>query len=388
MSGGVDSSVAAALLKQEGYEVFGVFMQGWSNPQLDCQWREDRRDAARVAAYLDIPFHTLDFSKEYYEKVVSYLLAEYQEGRTPNPDVMCNKEIKFGLFFDWAMAQGADYVATGHYIQIQKSKIKNQNENVKFKILAARDTNKDQSYFLWTLTQRELARTLFPIGEYTKPEVRELARSLGLATAEKKDSQGICFVGELPMREFLKDHIPVATGPVLTTVGERVGTHEGAAFYTIGQRHGVGAIGGGVPYYVVAKDMERNEVRVAVGPHDEALYRGELVASNINWISGTAPRLPLKALVRIRYRQPLQAATLMRADNNTRINADHNPCLSASSSASIRNHSLRKSAFKSASIRVIFGEGQRAITPGQSVVFYSEKKTNGSHELLGGGVIS
>src|SRR3989344_3118725 len=195
MSGGVDSSVACALLKKEGYEVTGVFMKNWADPKYPCPWEQDRRDAMRVAAILDIPFETWDFSKEYRESVVEHMIREYAAGKTPNPDVMCNREIKFGIFLKRALELGADYVATGHYAKIQNSKFKIQNDNSKFKILEATDRNKDQTYFLWALTQKELRHALFPIGNYTKPEVRELAKKFGLPTAEKPDSQGICFVG-------------------------------------------------------------------------------------------------------------------------------------------------------------------------------------------------
>ena len=233
MSGGVDSSVAVAVLKEHGYDVSGVFMQGWTNPNFECNWLSERQDAARVAAVLGIPFRVLDYSREYYERVVSYLISEYKTGRTPNPDVMCNREIKFGLFYKWAMEQGADYVATGHYVRRDGEKL-----------FIAKDSNKDQSYFLWTLTPEIISHTLFPIGEYTKPKVRALARKYGLPTAEKKDSQGICFVGEGNIAHFLKDHIHATRGLIETASGRVVGEHDGVEFYTIGQRHGIGARGG------------------------------------------------------------------------------------------------------------------------------------------------
>lgn len=336
MSGGVDSSVAAALLKKEGYEVTGVFMKNWADPKYPCPWEEDRRDAMRVAALLDIPFQTWDFSKEYRDEVVSYMIREYGAGRTPNPDVMCNREIKFGLFLQKALSIGADFVATGHYVR-----------RVGNTLAIAKDLNKDQSYFLWTLTEAQVERSLFPVGEFTKPEVRAMAKQLGLPTAEKPDSQGVCFVGEIDVAEFLRDHIPSRRGTVRTTAGKVVGEHDGAEFYTIGQRHGLG-VGGGIPYYVTEKNIKTNTVVVAEGPHDNALFGRELIAAEVNWISG-APLLPLDIEARIRYRQPLERARIINHESG---------------------------------IRVIFEQDQRAITPGQSVVFYKEGM------MLGGGVIA
>ena len=344
MSGGVDSSVAAALLKKEGYDVSGVFMKNWADPKYPCPWKEDRRDAMRVAAVLDIQFETWDFTKEYRASVVDYMVREYAAGRTPNPDVMCNREIKFGLFLEWALERGADYVATGHYVKkIKNEKLKSKN----YRLAIAKDLNKDQSYFLWTLTQEQLAHSLFPIGDYTKPEVRKLARKFGLPTADKPDSQGICFIGEIDLGAFLRDELGTKLGKVLTTAGKIVGEHEGVQFYTIGQRHGLG-FGGGIPFYVVEKDAKTNMLVVAEGPNDNALFSKELTVESINWISGETPTFPLRCEARIRYKQPLQACSVERI-------AD--------------------------SIGITFGEEQRAVTPGQSVVFYKKGV------MLGGGII-
>ncbi len=337
MSGGVDSSVAAALLKDRGYDVYGIFMQGWQNPHFECTWNEDRQDALRVAAMLNIPFCVLDFSREYYEKVVSYLIDEYKSGRTPNPDVMCNKEIKFGLFYQWAMENGADYIATGHYAKREKDTL-----------AIAKDLNKDQSYFLWTLTPEILSHTLFPIGEYTKPEVRALARTYGLPTAEKKDSQGICFVGEGNIADFLREHIEAEPGPIKTLAGRVVGAHDGIEFYTIGQRHGIGLRGGaGELFYVAEKDPQTATIVVAADHEDSALYKKEVLFNNVNWlVQHSVLNKPVECEARIRYRQPLQKCIL-----------------------------------DVGRLAAVFKDFQRAVTPGQSIVFYK----NGV--VLGGGVI-
>ncbi len=366
MSGGVDSSVAAALLKEKGFDLKGVHIKMWSDPSIPCNFKEDRYDAMRVAAHLNIPFETWDLTAEYKKAVVEYLIREYAAGRTPNPDVMCNRHIKFGIFLQRALEQGADFVATGHYIrksEIRNSKFetnsKSQNPNFQdsshkpqatsYKLLQAKDTNKDQSYFLWTLTQEQLNHCLFPIGEFTKPEVRALARKYNLSTAAKPDSQGICFIGEINLREFLKNYIPAERGPVLTASGKKVGEHEGLAFYTIGQREGLGSGGGGIPFYVAGKDPDRNALIVGEGPYDEKLFQRELKVADFNWISEKMPKLPLKCEARIRYRQPVQKCTLLQA-------ASHK-------------------------LKVKFAEPQRAVTPGQSIVFYCQG------EMLGGGII-
>src|SRR3989338_7093754 len=348
MSGGVDSSVAVAVLKEHGYDVSGVFMQGWTNPNFECNWLSERQDAARVAAVLGIPFRVLDYSREYYERVVSYLISEYKTGRTPNPDVMCNREIKFGLFYKWAMEQGADFIATGHYVRRDCEKL-----------FIAKDANKDQSYFLWTLTPEIISHTLFPIGEYTKPEIRALAKKYGLPTAEKKDSQGICFVGPPAgggnIANFLKDYIPATRGLIETASGRVVGEHDGMEFYTIGQRHGIGVVGGaGEPLYVAEKNMQTATLIVASEHEESTLYKNELSFNNTNWLvlESVKHRVfdkSFKCEARIRYRQPLQKCHLEVEPPNAG--------------------------------KVVFDEPQRAITPGQSVVFYRDG------ELLGGGVI-
>lgn len=362
MSGGVDSSVAAALLQKSGdFDVRGVFMKTWTPAGHACTWKEERRDAMRVTAKLGIPFQTWDFTGAYERKVVAYLKDEYMAGRTPNPDVMCNKEIKFGLFLQEALRQGADYVATGHYVRrepelsiindqfsnntgrVKNFAIKNSLKIVNRKLKIAKDANKDQSYFLWTLTQEQLRYCLFPIGSYTKPEVRKMARGLGLHVASKKDSQGLCFVGNVDFPVFLRTQLPRRAGALVTADGETVGEHDGAHFYTIGQRRGLG-VGGGIPYYVTDVDTRRNTVIVSAGEGD-ALYTDRVAFQNANWIAGSAPEFPLHCLARIRYRQPLQECVITDART------------------------------------VHFEEPQRAATPGQSVVFYD------GEIVLGGGVI-
>lgn len=341
MSGGVDSSVTAALLQERGFDVHGIYMKNWADPEWPCPWQEERRDAMAVAVKLGIPFDTWDFSKEYYEAVTKHMIREYAEGRTPNPDVMCNREIKFGVFLDEARKRGADFIATGHYVRLQES-------DGQYKLFQAKDQQKDQSYFLWALGQQELKHCLFPIGEYEKSEVRELARKFGLPTAEKKDSQGICFVGELDVYEFLKTKIPERIGEIVTTDGRVIGSHSGVSYFTIGQRHGIGAPGGEKPLYVVKKDQEKN--LLIVGSEDsKELYTKEFFVKDISWVSGEEPHLPADILIRTRYRAPVQHAQIEKREGGYRIICD---------------------------------KPERAVTPGQSVVFYS-----GSNELLGGGII-
>ena len=352
MSGGVDSSVSAALLKKRGFDIHGIHIKMWSDPDIPCAFKEDRHVAMRAAAHLGIPFETWDLTDEYRKAVVEYMVREYAVGRTPNPDVMCNRDIKFGAFFARAMKAGVDYVATGHYARLRRAFPNSKISNTQ--LLKAKDINKDQSYFLWTLTQETLAHCLFPIGAYTKPQVRRMAQDFGLPNADKPDSQGICFIGELDLRQFLMKYIPAERGEIVTTSGVRVGAHEGLPFYTIGQRHGLG-VGGGIPYYVAEKDPETNTIRVAQGPYDAALFTATLRAGSVNWIAGSPPPFPLKCKARIRYRQPLEdcRATLASYDEPG----------------------------KSVELNVKFKNDQRAVTSGQSIVFYR------GQTLLGGGII-
>jgi tRNA-specific 2-thiouridylase len=337
MSGGVDSSVTAALLKEQGYDVTGVYMKNWSQdlPGFQCPWKEDYQDAQRVAVQLDIPFKMYDFETEYRQRVVDYMLDGYKAGITPNPDIMCNQEIKFKLFLETALADGADMIATGHYARIHDGKL-----------LVGQDDNKDQSYFLYRVTEDALQQSLMPIGDLEKPAVRRLAKKLGLATADKKDSQGICFVGKVGIREFLEQFVETEPGNIIDQSGHLVGEHDGALFYTIGQRHGLN-VGGGLPYYVVGKDMAKNEVYVTTNIDDERLWKTELSLTNIHWING-APDLGKKYQVRTRYRQALINCQLQTSGDTLAVALD---------------------------------EPVRAVTPGQSAVFY-----DGDY-CLGGGIV-
>ncbi len=341
LSGGVDSSVAAALLLQQGYEVIGVFMKNWSEDVGDfcCSWSEDLEDARRVAQLLGIRFYVWNFEQEYRESVIGYFFREYKAGRTPNPDVMCNREIKFKLFLEKALRFGAAMVATGHSARVAF-------KNNVYHLLRGKDSNKDQSYFLNTLTQKELSRALFPIGDYKKPQVRAMAKKFGLLTFSKKDSQGICFIGEVDIKELLQQQIKPQAGDIINVDGTKIGRHEGLPFYTIGQRGGLN-IGGGAPLYVVEKNQKKNRLIVSADPNDPLLWRRECIISDVSW---TYEReMPTTVEVSIRYRHPAYAA---------------------------RIESLPKGKLK-----IIFDEPQRAITPGQSAVFYKQD------ELLGGGVI-
>ena len=350
MSGGVDSSVAALLLKEQGYDVVGVFMRSYN---IDGCAERDAEDARRVAGEIGIPFYVWDFEEEYKRRVVQYMIDGYRAGITPNPDVMCNREIKFGLFLEKALASGAEYVATGHYVRISPAPLR--------KLYEAADPNKDQSYFLWTLTQRQLAHCLFPVGDHTKPEIRAIARIAGLATAEKKDSQGICFLGKFSLEDFLKEYIPEHRGALITTRGEKIGEHSGAEFYTIGQRHidadfafpktgrGNGRAAQRKPFYVAAKDTATNTVVVAEGSDDEALYRKTVALAQVNFIGGDPASGQVR--VRVRYRQPLSDATLSKRDDG--------------------------------SWQISFSTPQKFVAEGQSAVFYSA-----DGEMFGGGVIA
>lgn len=349
MSGGVDSSVTALLLKKEGYDVTGVFMRCYN---IDGCAERDAEDARRVAEKLEIPFYVFDFEESYKEKVVQYMVEGYEKGITPNPDVACNREIKFGLFLDHALKLGADYIATGHYVILKK-------EDDKFNLYQGKDKNKDQSYFLWTLTQDDLKHSLFPIGEYQKSEVRNIARENEIPVADKKDSQGICFLGDVSIVDFLSDYIPKKTGDVLDTKGNKIGSHEGAEFYTIGQRHGLDLaeknknlkIKGNVktkPHYVVEKNVKSNVITVAEGKDNPALFKDNVNLFDVNSISNN-PINDIEVMAKIRYRQPTFRAKLKKEGSE---------------------------------FKLIFKEPQKFIAPGQSAVLYDKNE-----KMIGGGVI-
>ena len=337
MSGGVDSSLTAALLVEQGYAVTGIYMKNWTQdlPGMRCPWADDLADAKRVAVQLGIDFKVFDFEKDYRDKVVEYMIDEYKLGRTPNPDIMCNQEVKFKLFLEAALEDGADMIATGHYAQVENSILKQ-----------AIDTNKDQTYFLYRVTGAALAKTLFPLGGYTKPEVREMAEARGLFTATKKDSQGICFVGKIGIREFLSQYVEQVPGEIIDKQsGNVLGHHDGAIFYTLGQRHGLD-LGGGLPYYVVGKDMTKNEVYVTTDLNDQALWKKDVQLAAVHWIN-EAPAAGTYQ-IRVRHRAPLTSADLTFADDGVRL----------------RLH-----------------DDQRAIASGQSVVIYD------GDVCLGGGIV-
>ena len=298
LSGGVDSAVSAALLKEGGHDVVGAFIKIWQPEFIECTWREDRLDAMRVAAALGIPFREIDLSEEYKKEVVDSMVADYKRGITPNPDVLCNRSIKFGHFLRWALAEGADYIATGHYANIQYERLTKS-----FILKRGIDATKDQSYFLYQLEQNDLSHTLFPVGEFTKSQVRAQARRFGLPVATKPDSQGLCFVGDVSMRDFLARFIEVEPGAVVDIDGKEIGQHEGAALYTIGQRHGFtvrGSSTGHAPYFVTAIDVSRNLVKVS---HERAdATRKEVTIENMHWV-GRTPSMPFPANVQARYRE-------------------------------------------------------------------------------------
>ena len=354
LSGGVDSSVSAALLKKGGYDVTGVFIKVWQADFLPCTWRDERRDAMRAAAHLDIPFLTLDLEKEYKKEVVDYMIREYGAGRVPNPDVMCNKHVKFGAFLDFAKKEGADFIATGHYARIV---ISHQSlVTSKYQLFRGADSEKDQSYFLWTLTQEQLAHTLFPVGTLRKSKVRALARQFELPNAEKKDSQGLCFMGAIDMVDFLKHYLKTQTGSVLDTKRRVVGTHEGAILYTIGQRHGFSVkkeSPNEKPCFVIAKDLEKNTITVAHHDTEAARSVTTVILEKCNAISqNLSGKSEEKCLVRIRYRGALAVATWRNVDVS---NDDH--------------------------ARVVFKNKERGVAGGQSLVAYR------GEECLGGGIV-
>ena len=347
MSGGVDSSVAALLLQRAGVPIAGMFMQNWEEDDRagPCRADADRKDALAVCARLGVPLHMRNFAAEYWDQVFAHFLDEYRAGRTPNPDVLCNREIKFRTFLDHARALGAEKIATGHYARVDRA-------DGRCRLLRARDTAKDQSYFLHALQQEALSATLFPIGDMQKPDVRALAREAMLPTHAKKDSTGICFIGERDFRAFLSDYIPVRQGEIRTPDGATVGEHTGVFFYTLGQRSGLG-IGGraesaGDPWYVVGKDVSTNVLIAAQGNANEWLKSHRLVANGLTWVAGSAPAGEFRCTAKTRYRQADQ------------------PC---------------EVRISGASCEVSFDEPQRAVTPGQSVVFYD------GEVCLGGGII-
>jgi tRNA-specific 2-thiouridylase len=347
MSGGVDSSVAALLLQSAGEPIAGLFMQNWDEEEESgCRAEDDRRDALAVCGRLGIPFHARNFAREYWSGVFEHFLAEYAAGRTPNPDVLCNREIKFRTFLDEARRLGAERIATGHYAQVAE-------RDGAWRLLRGADPDKDQSYFLHQLGQEQLAATLFPIGHLPKPEVRRLAREAGLPTAAKKDSTGICFVGERDFREFLGRYLPARRGEIRSVDGSLLGEHEGVFFYTLGQREGLGIGGqrgrGTEPWFVVGKDVPGNVLLVDQGHDSPWLQSGSLRSEAAHWVAGTAPASSFRCTVKVRYRQRDEAA-------NVRVLAD-------------------------GSLEVEFERPQRAVTPGQSVVLYRDE------ECLGGAVI-
>lgn len=342
MSGGVDSSVTAALLQDRGYHVTGVYMKNWTQdlPGMACPWMQDYQDAKRVAVHLGIDFKVYDFQLEYRQRVVDYMIEGYVQGITPNPDIMCNQEVKFKLFLDAALADGADMIATGHYARITADATGAQ-------LLTGLDPNKDQSYFLYRITADALRHSLMPIGEYHKPAVRDLARKYGLSTAEKKDSQGICFVGKVGIKDFLLHELgPQPMGPIVDQDGVTVGQHDGAVFYTIGQRHGL-QVGGGLPFYVVGKDMPNNTVYVTTDLQDQRLWRRSLTLTATHWINGE-PDVGKQYQVRVRYRAPLVRCGIVYANGTSVLTLDGDV---------------------------------RAVTPGQSAVLYD------GDVCLGGGVV-
>lgn len=346
ISGGVDSSVAAYLLKQQGHEVIGLFMVNWEEIDGTCTAEQDFEDVKRVCNKIGIPYFSVNFAKEYYERVFEYFLEEYKKGRTPNPDVLCNREVKFGPFLEQAMKLGADMIATGHYC-------KKIEKDGKYYLAKADDLNKDQSYFLCQLNQEQLKSVIFPLESIDKPKVREIAKELELSTAEKKDSTGICFIGERNFKKFLQQYLPAQRGKILDLEGNQVGTHDGLMYYTLGQRRGLnigGRKGGnGERWFVIKKDLENNILYVSQG-EDDMLFSDGLYASGMNWIPEIPETKEFDCLAKFRYRQPDQKVHITILNDKE--------------------------------IKVDFAERQRAITPGQFVVLYNEEGL-----CLGGGTI-
>lgn len=351
LSGGVDSAVAAALLKEQGYEVVGVFMKCWSDTKDShghCCWRDDHADAVKVAKTLGIALRSVDFEQEYKKYVFSYFLREYEAGRTPNPDILCNKVIKFNALLQYARTLGANWLATGHHV---RKKTVTRGGKTIHHLLAGKDSNKDQSYFLSELDQSQLATAIFPIGKYTKDEVRAMAHKYGIHVADKRSSRGICFIGQHDFKEFLQKYIKPKPGNIINLAGKVMGRHEGLPYYTIGQRYGLkisAQTPNSLPYYVTAKDQKENTLIVDQGLMADSLMAKKVLIEEVHWISGTAPKLPLKAKARLRYRQPLQVAKISKAKSG---------------------------------LLITFSKPQRAATPGQIAAIYK------GQELLGSGTI-
>ncbi|CAB1276029.1 tRNA 2-thiouridine(34) synthase MnmA [Candidatus Nitrosacidococcus tergens] len=350
LSGGVDSSVAALQLQQQGYKVSGLFMKNWVDfaEESECTIAEDRLDAKNVASTLGISFYEANFAEDYWDHVFQHFLKEYEAGRTPNPDILCNREIKFKVFLDYALSVGNHFIATGHYARIWRS------DDGLYHLLKGKDNNKDQSYFLYTLGQKQLSYTLFPLGDLEKTEVRKIAAKAKFSNYNKKDSTGICFIGERRFKDFLSRYLLNKPGEIRTPKGEIVSYHEGLMYYTLGQRQGLG-IGGhkngnGLPWYVVSKQLATNTLYVAQDKEHPWLQSQRVNANELHWVAGQSPILPFSCTAKTRYRQPDQSCTL------TQITSD--------------------------SIEVIFDTPQRAVTPGQAIVFYKNE------ECLGGGTIT
>jgi tRNA-specific 2-thiouridylase len=348
MSGGVDSSVTALLLKQQGYDVVGIFMKNWDDTDEfgHCTAEEDSEDVRRVCEQIGIPYYTVNFERQYFDKVFTYFLDEYKRGRTPNPDVMCNREIKFGDFLKRAMELGADYLATGHYARVERT------EDGLTKLLRGVDSNKDQTYFLSALNQKQLAKAMFPIGHLPKPEVRRIAEEAGLYTAKKKDSTGVCFIGERNFKTFLSGYLPAQAGDMVDIQsGEKKGRHDGLMYYTLGQRQGlgIGGSGSGEPWFVADKDLERNILYVVQGERHPSLYSESLTASGMNWIMPVTDTGTFRCTAKFRYRQPDQGVSVTILEDG--------------------------------SAHIAFDKPQKAITPGQAVVLYD------GEVCLGGGTI-
>ncbi|MHA7964064.1 tRNA 2-thiouridine(34) synthase MnmA [Paenibacillus sp. CAU 1782] len=350
MSGGVDSSVAALLLKQQGYDVIGIFMKNWDDTDEfgHCTAEEDSEDVRRVCDKIGIPYYTVNFERQYFDKVFTYFLDEYKRGRTPNPDVMCNREIKFGDFLNKALELNADYLATGHYARVERA------ADGTVKLLRGVDSGKDQTYFLSALSQEQLQKAMFPIGHLPKSEVRRIAEEAGLHTAKKKDSTGVCFIGERNFKQFLSGYLPAQPGDMIDIAsGEKKGRHDGLMYYTLGQRQGLGiggsGTGSGEPWFVADKDLEKNILYVVQGERHSSLYSQSLSASGLNWIVPRQDAKPLSCTAKFRYRQPDQEVEVIMEDDGT--------------------------------AHIVFANPQKAITPGQAVVLYN------GEECLGGGTI-